>query len=74
MQITPVEYMFYGMIAFMILAFITNIHIAFNDPNVSVGINGFVVHRCISGYEFVIGENGKPTQILNELGKGVTCN
>jgi prepilin-type N-terminal cleavage/methylation domain-containing protein len=41
--------------------------------NYSWGINGGVEERCISGYKFVIGNKGQPTQILDQLGKGVPC-
>lgn len=41
--------------------------------NISFGINGTVEERCISGYKFIIGHDGRSTQVLNELGKGVPC-
>ena len=41
--------------------------------SVSWGVNGMTESRCIEGYKFVIGENGTPRQILDELGKGVRC-
>lgn len=41
--------------------------------NVSFGINGTVEERCISGYKFIIGHDGRSTQVLNEFGKGVPC-
>ena len=43
-------------------------------PTVSWGVTGMVEERCIGGYKFVIGQEGRPDQILNELGKGVPCN
>ena len=42
--------------------------------NASIGMNGVVEERCIGGYKFVVGHRGQPTQILNEMGKGVPCN
>lgn len=41
--------------------------------SLSVGITGVVEERCIGGYRFVVGQEGRPTQILNEFGKGVPC-
>lgn len=41
--------------------------------NLSWGITGMVEERCIGGYKFAIGQEGRPAQILNELGKGVPC-
>ena len=65
---------FYTVAAIIALSVIATVYQAINNPNVSVGINGMVEHRCISGFEFIIGESGRPTQILNEFGKGVPCN
>lgn len=62
------------MLALMVLAIAVNIGRAFTDPNVSIGVNGLVEHRCVSGYEFIISDSGKPVQILTEYGKGVPCN
>lgn len=45
-----------------------------SPSNVSWGVTGMVEERCIGGYKFVIGQEGRPAQILNELGKGVPCN
>lgn len=42
--------------------------------SVSFGVTGMVEERCIGGYKFVIGQEGRPAQILNEFGKGVSCN
>lgn len=41
---------------------------------VSIGWNGRVETRCISGYKFVVGGNGTPAQVLDNTGKGVMCN
>lgn len=43
------------------------------NNNLSMGVNGMVEERCISGYKFVIGNKGQPTQILDQFGKGVPC-
>lgn len=42
--------------------------------NISWGVTGMVEERCIGGYKFAVGQEGRPAQILNELGKGVPCN
>lgn len=39
----------------------------------SLGVNGMVEERCISGYKFVVGGKGQPTQVLDQFGKGVPC-
>lgn len=44
-----------------------------NRPSISVGINGVTETRCISGYKFVLGSKGYPTQILDSQGHGVSC-
>lgn len=41
---------------------------------ISMGANGIIEERCISGYKFVIGGKGQPTQIFDQFGKGVPCN
>lgn len=43
------------------------------NGKVSVGFNGVTESRCIEGYKFIIGQDGHARQILNELGKGVSC-
>lgn len=45
-----------------------------SPSSVSFGVTGMVEERCIGGYKFVIGQEGRPAQILNEFGKGVPCN
>ena len=40
----------------------------------SMDVNGIIEERCISGYKFVIGSKGQPTQIIDQFGKGVPCN
>ena len=44
-----------------------------SDSHVSFGINGMTESRCIEGYKFVINQDGRMTQILDEFGKGVRC-
>lgn len=39
----------------------------------SVGISGIVEKRCIDGYQFLIGQEGRIQQVLNESGGGVRC-
>ena len=43
------------------------------NTNYSIGVNGMVEERCISGYKFVVGGKGHPTQVLDQFGKGVPC-
>ena len=44
-----------------------------SPSSISFGVTGMVEERCIGGYKFVIGQEGRPAQIINELGKGVPC-
>lgn len=41
--------------------------------NISIGLNGMMETRCIEGYRFVIDQDGRSRQILDEFGKGVRC-
>lgn len=41
---------------------------------ISTGVGGVVEIRCIGGYQFAVGVEGAPEQILNEEGKGIPCN
>jgi hypothetical protein len=43
------------------------------DNNLTYGINGFVETRCISGYQFTVGERGHVHQIYDENGRGLPC-
>jgi prepilin-type N-terminal cleavage/methylation domain-containing protein len=43
------------------------------NSNVSIGINGMTESRCIEGYKFIIDQEGRTRQILDEFGKGVRC-
>lgn len=74
MRHTFIEIVVVGIIALTVVGIFVNVGRAITDPNVTIGINGTVENRCLGGYQFVIGQNGKPTQILNEFGKGVPCN
>lgn len=69
-----IEMTVFGIIVIAVISIFVNVGRAITDPNVTIGINGTVENRCLGGYQFVIGQNGKPTQILNEFGKGVHCN
>ena len=46
---------------------------ASSGSSISYGINGMTESRCIEGYKFILGTEGNPRQILDELGKGVRC-
>lgn len=43
------------------------------NSNISFGINGMMETRCVEGYKFVIDQDGRTRQILDEFGKGVRC-
>jgi prepilin-type N-terminal cleavage/methylation domain-containing protein len=43
------------------------------DNNVSFGVNGMVETRCINGLQFIVGENGRSTQVMDTNGHGVSC-
>lgn len=43
------------------------------DSSISWGLNGMTESRCIEGYKFVIDQDGRTRQILDEFGKGVRC-
>ena len=43
------------------------------SDNISLGINGLMESRCVEGYRFVVDQDGRARQILDELGKGVRC-
>lgn len=43
------------------------------NGNISIGINGMMETRCVEGYKFVIDQDGRTRQILDEYGKGVRC-
>jgi hypothetical protein len=44
------------------------------SSSVSFGATGMIEERCIGGYKFVMGHEGRPTQILDGFGEGVPCN
>ena len=44
------------------------------SSSVSFGATGMIEERCIGNYKFVMGHEGRPTQILDGFGKGVPCN
>lgn len=43
------------------------------NSNISIGVNGLTESRCIEGYKFIIDQDGRTRQILDEFGKGVRC-
>lgn len=43
------------------------------NSNISIGINGMMESRCVEGYKFIIDQDGRTRQILDEFGKGVRC-
>ncbi len=43
------------------------------NSKLSIGINGMMETRCVEGYKFVIDQEGRTRQILDEFGKGVRC-
>lgn len=43
------------------------------NSNISIGINGMMETRCVEGYKFIVDQDGRSRQILDELGKGVRC-
>lgn len=40
---------------------------------ISTGYNGMIESRCVEGLKFVIGHDGRATQIMDTLGHGVKC-
>lgn len=40
---------------------------------VSWGYNGATEERCISGYKFIVGPDGRTVQMLGENGAGIKC-
>lgn len=45
----------------------------FSNSNISIGMNGLLESRCIDGYRVIVDQEGRPRQLLDELGKGVKC-
>ena len=44
------------------------------DPKeFSFGINGITETRCINGVQFIVGQDGRPVQVIGADGKGVAC-
>jgi competence protein ComGC len=44
-----------------------------SNSNLSIGINGLMESRCVEGYRFIVDQDGRSRQILDEFGKGVRC-
>lgn len=66
------------MIAFVMIMIVGSIALSIigtssGNSNISIGINGLTEARCIEGYKFVINQDGRMNQILDEFGKGVRC-
>lgn len=58
----------------LILALIIIGGLTSDFSQISTGVGGAVETRCIGGYQFAVGVEGAPEQILNEEGKGIPCN
>lgn len=43
------------------------------NTNISKGYMGTTETRCISGYKFILSQDGSVEQILNEQGGGIRC-
>lgn len=73
---TLIELLVTILIAGTIVAVVVSAILNYNNGtnSYSMGINGAVEGRCISGYKFAIGSKGHPTQVLDQFGKGVPCN
>jgi len=64
---TMVSIVFVMAIVFMLMG-------GFNSANsISIGMNGVLESRCIDGYRVIVDQEGRPRQLLDELGKGVKC-
>ena len=72
--ITLIEVGVIVVILFILLFIALGFFNAAISSNYSVGINDTIETRCISGYQYTIGSDGRPMQILSETGKGVRCN
>jgi len=66
------EIMFYAVVSLILFSFIYRV--ASGDlNNISIGFNGVTETRCINGVQFVVGQDGRPVQIIDADGKGVAC-
>lgn len=61
------------LIGFGVMVFSVGKTMLDGNANVSLGINGLTESRCIEGYKFILDQDGRSRQILNEFGKGVAC-
>lgn len=41
--------------------------------DVRLGINGWTATQCINGYMFVMSQDGRSTQMIDEFGKALKC-
>lgn len=71
---TAIEIMIVICILAIVLITVINAYYGVKNPStVSIGYNGLIEERCISGFKFVVGQDGRATQILDSFGKGVSC-
>ena len=71
---TLIELMVVIVIGVVVLTMIANaVGFLQGNSNISIGINGMMETRCVEGYKFVIDQDGRTRQILDEFGKGVRC-
>lgn len=60
---------------FTLLVFTIGYKASHLDPdNGSIGVNGYIESRCISGHTFLVNPYGDIRQVMNSLGQGVECN
>lgn len=43
------------------------------NNNLSIGVNGMVETRCVNGFQFIVSNDGRATQIMDSYGHGVQC-
>lgn len=63
----------FTVIVLLILASVVQCGAAASGGNMSFGVGGLVEKRCINGYQFLVGQEGRIQQVLNESGGGVRC-
>ena len=69
---TLIELMF-AIVMFTIVLMVGFGFLNTETKNLSIGYNGVTETRCIDGYKFIIGERGRPTQMLDHHGNGISC-
>lgn len=70
---TLIEVMIVIAIIGILAAFIVPAIFVDKNTKTSIGINGVVEERCVSGFKFVIPQKGHATQVLDQNGHGVPC-